>query len=119
MILVVGVFSCREHLAINVRREILQIGTVGVGTKQKLSRDDDDGEVKGYGYFIESSALLIHPFSPDWHVGGSVLAPGRLSSISKSPDSSFAFSPCGYLDWVVIRGSRKSFSGEVGKSRRR
>jgi hypothetical protein len=33
------------------------------------------------GYFIEGTALLIHPFSPDWHVCGSVLKPGRLSSI--------------------------------------
>jgi hypothetical protein len=33
------------------------------------------------GYFIEGTALLIHPFSSDWHVGGSVLKPGRLSSI--------------------------------------
>jgi hypothetical protein len=23
-------------------------------------------------YFIEGSALLVHPFSPDWYVGGSV-----------------------------------------------
>jgi hypothetical protein len=33
------------------------------------------------GYFIDGTALLIHPFSPDWHVGGSVLKPGRLNSI--------------------------------------
>ena len=33
------------------------------------------------GYFINGSALLVHPFSPDWHVGGSVLKSGRLSSI--------------------------------------
>jgi len=33
------------------------------------------------GYFIEGSALLIHPFSPDWYVGGSVLVPGGSSSI--------------------------------------
>ena len=33
------------------------------------------------GYFIEGSALLVHPFSPDWYVGGSVLVPGRSSSI--------------------------------------
>jgi hypothetical protein len=33
------------------------------------------------GYFITSSALLVHPFSPDWYVGGSVLVPGRSSSI--------------------------------------
>jgi hypothetical protein len=33
------------------------------------------------GYFIAGSALLIHPFSPDWYVGGSVLVPGHSSSI--------------------------------------
>jgi hypothetical protein len=33
------------------------------------------------GYFIEGSALMVHPFSPDWYVGGSVLVPGRSSSI--------------------------------------
>ena len=33
------------------------------------------------GYFITGSALLVHPFSPDWYVGGSVLVPGRSSSI--------------------------------------
>jgi hypothetical protein len=33
------------------------------------------------GYFINGSALLVHPFSPDWYVGGSVLMPGRSSSI--------------------------------------
>ena len=33
------------------------------------------------GYFITGSALMIHPFSPDWYVGGSVLVPRRGSSI--------------------------------------
>jgi hypothetical protein len=33
------------------------------------------------GYFIEGSALMVHPFSPDWYVGGSVLVPGDSSSI--------------------------------------
>ncbi len=33
------------------------------------------------GYFIEGTALLVHPFSPDWYVGGSILVPGRYSSI--------------------------------------
>jgi hypothetical protein len=33
------------------------------------------------GYLIEGSALLVHPFSPEWYVGGSVLVPGRSSSI--------------------------------------
>jgi hypothetical protein len=32
-------------------------------------------------YFITASAMTVHPFSPDWYVGGSVLAPGRGSSI--------------------------------------
>jgi hypothetical protein len=33
------------------------------------------------GYFITSSAMPVHPFSPDWYVGGSVLVPGRYGSI--------------------------------------
>jgi hypothetical protein len=33
------------------------------------------------GYFITSNALPVHPFSPEWYVGGSVLVPGRSSSI--------------------------------------
>jgi hypothetical protein len=33
------------------------------------------------GYFIKGSALLVHPFSPDWYVGGSVLVQGLSSSI--------------------------------------
>jgi hypothetical protein len=33
------------------------------------------------GYLMEGSALLVHPFSPDWHVGGSVLASGHSTSI--------------------------------------
>ena len=32
-------------------------------------------------YFIDGSALIVHPFNPDWYVGGSVLVPGRGSSI--------------------------------------
>jgi hypothetical protein len=30
------------------------------------------------GYLINGSALLVHPFSPDWYVGGSVLVSGPL-----------------------------------------
>ena len=33
------------------------------------------------GYLINGNALLVHPFSPDWYVGGSVLASGRSTSI--------------------------------------
>jgi hypothetical protein len=32
------------------------------------------------GYFIQGSALLVHPFSPDWYIGGSVLVSGHSSS---------------------------------------
>ena len=33
------------------------------------------------GYFIEGSALLVHPVSPDWYVGGNIFVQGRHSSI--------------------------------------
>jgi hypothetical protein len=33
------------------------------------------------GYFIEGNALMVHPFSPDWYVGGSVFVQGRDTSI--------------------------------------
>jgi hypothetical protein len=33
------------------------------------------------GYFIDGSALMVHPFSPDWYVGGSVLVSGHFGSI--------------------------------------
>jgi hypothetical protein len=32
-------------------------------------------------YFITGTALLVHPFSPDWYVGGSVYVSGRAGSI--------------------------------------
>jgi hypothetical protein len=40
---------------------------------------DDDAAYKGY--FIEGSALMVYPFSPDWYVGGSILVAGPSSSI--------------------------------------
>jgi hypothetical protein len=45
------------------------------------------------GYFIEGNALLLHPFSPDWYVGGSVLVPGRSSSVVEITAFSFNSSP--------------------------
>ena len=33
------------------------------------------------GYYISGKAQLVHPFSPDWYVGGSVFVQGRSSSI--------------------------------------
>src|SRR5262245_54404146 len=32
-------------------------------------------------YFAEGDALIMHPFNPDWYIRGSVLVPGRGSSI--------------------------------------
>ena len=33
------------------------------------------------GYFINGSAMPVHPFNPDYYVGGSVLMSGRSGSI--------------------------------------
>jgi hypothetical protein len=33
------------------------------------------------GYLIEGTALMVHPFRPEWHVGGSVSVSGRHGSI--------------------------------------
>jgi hypothetical protein len=33
------------------------------------------------GYFIDGSALMVHPFSPDWYVCGSLLVPGPLFQV--------------------------------------
>ena len=33
------------------------------------------------GYFVEGSAMMVHPVSPDYFVGGSVLTSGRSGSI--------------------------------------
>jgi hypothetical protein len=33
------------------------------------------------GLFIKGSPLLVHLFSPDWYVGGSVLVSGSYGSI--------------------------------------
>jgi len=33
------------------------------------------------GYFIDGGAMPVHPYSPDWYVGGRVSVPGRGSSL--------------------------------------
>jgi hypothetical protein len=46
------------------------------------------------GYFIEGDALIVHPFSPDWYVGGSVLVAGHHG---------------GYrLAWVLVQSKMSS-----------
>jgi hypothetical protein len=66
------------------------------------------------GYFIEGSALLVHPFSPDWYVGGSVLVLGRSSSIVEITGSQlqrFTVSIKELADWFglgVVLPERKA-----------
>jgi hypothetical protein len=33
------------------------------------------------GYFVDGSAMPVHPFSPDYYVGGSILVSGRSGSV--------------------------------------
>ena len=33
------------------------------------------------GCFIDGSALMVHPYSPDWYIGGSVYISGPYTSI--------------------------------------
>ena len=33
------------------------------------------------GYFIDGSAMPVHPFNPDCYVGGSILVSGHSSSV--------------------------------------
>ncbi len=45
------------------------------------------------GYFIAGSALLVHPFSPEWYVGGSVWCRAALVQSWRSRAFSFSGSP--------------------------
>jgi len=45
------------------------------------------------GYFIEGSAQLVHPVSPDWYVGGSVLVSGHSGSVVEIKRFRFSGSP--------------------------
>ena len=61
------------------------------------------------GYFIEGTARLIHPFSPDWNVHGTVLAPGRLGSIvevTRFDLPSFTMSVKGLAEWFGLELAR-------------
>jgi hypothetical protein len=46
------------------------------------------------GYFIDGSAMPVHPFNPDWYVGGSVWCRGAVVQSWKSPAFSFTSSLC-------------------------
>jgi endogenous inhibitor of DNA gyrase (YacG/DUF329 family) len=61
---------------------------VGSYRRRPYSHSDRSGEeqiplmMQPYkGYFIDGSAMLVHPFSPDRYVGVSIFVPGRYSSI--------------------------------------
>jgi len=61
------------------------------------------------GYFIEGTAMLVHPFSPDWYIGGSVLAPGRLGSIvevTRCELPSFSVGIKGLAEWFALELAR-------------
>jgi hypothetical protein len=61
------------------------------------------------GYFIACSALLVHPFSPDWYVGGSILVPGRSSSIvevTRFQLQRFTVSIKGLAEWFGLEVAR-------------
>jgi hypothetical protein len=61
------------------------------------------------GYFIEGSALMVHPFSPDYYVGGSVLAPGRSGSIvgvTRFQLQRFSVSIKGLAEWFGLEVAR-------------
>jgi hypothetical protein len=67
--------SVDENVTSGETVESNQIGTRVSETKQESSVT----MIQPYkGYFIDGTALLLHPFSSDWYVGGSVLTPIRL-----------------------------------------
>jgi hypothetical protein len=64
------------------------------------------------GYFIEGSALMVHPFSPDWYVGGTVLVPARSNSIvrfTRFQLQQFTVSIKELAEWFGVAGVRHSF----------
>jgi hypothetical protein len=61
------------------------------------------------GYFIEGDAQLVHPFSPDWYVGGSVLVSGRSGSIieiTRFQLQQFTVSIKGLAEWFGLEVAR-------------
>jgi hypothetical protein len=61
------------------------------------------------GYFIEGSALLVHPFSPDWYVGGNVYVSGSYSSIvgvTRFQLQQFTVSMKGIAEWFGLEIAR-------------
>jgi hypothetical protein len=60
------------------------------------------------GYFIDGSALMTHPFSPDWYVCGNVLM-GPSSSIveiGRFQVQRFTVSMKGLAEWFGLEVAR-------------
>ena len=65
------------------------------------------------GYFISTSVLPVHPFSPDWYIGGSVLVPGRGSSIvevTRFQLERFTVSIKEMAEWFGLKAYRTPFT---------
>jgi hypothetical protein len=61
------------------------------------------------GYFISASAMPVHPFNPDWYVGGSILVPGRSGSvveITRFQLQRFTVSIKGLAEWFGLEVAR-------------
>jgi hypothetical protein len=61
------------------------------------------------GYFITSSAMPVHPFNPDWNVGGSVLVPGHSSlivEVTRFQLQRFTVSIKGLAEWFGLEVAR-------------
>jgi hypothetical protein len=61
------------------------------------------------GYYISGKAQLVHPFSPDWYVGGSVFVQGRASSIveiGRFQLHHFTVSMKGLAEWFGLEIAR-------------
>ena len=56
--------------------------TNGSRPRYKAPKQEREIGLQPYkGYFVTGDAMPVHPFSPDWYVGGSILVPGHFSSI--------------------------------------
>ena len=73
------------------------------------------------GYFINGTALLVHPFSSDWYVGGSVLMQGRSSSIveiTRFQLQQFTVSMVELAEWFGLELARIAVDELLGRKNR-
>jgi len=55
------------------------------------------------GYFISGKALIVHPFSPDWYVGGDVCAGlGSIVEVTRFELPSFTTELHGLAQWFGL-----------------